>query len=65
MRKAGARIPLRERVDLAKKAHELNQAGMMCWEIALRLKVSEPTAKNLVGYGRRLAAGQPEVIDWR
>lgn len=65
MRKIGVRLPLRERADLAKKAHELQQRGMLVWEIALRLGVSEPTAKNLIGYGRRLAAGQAEVLDWR
>lgn len=65
MRKIGARHPLRERADLARKAHELQLRGMLCWEIALRLGVSEPTAKNLVGYGRRLAAGQPEQLEWR
>jgi orotate phosphoribosyltransferase-like protein len=65
VRKIGARIPLRERADLAKRAHELNERGMMTWEIALRLSVSEPTAKNLIGYGRRLAAGQPEQLEWR
>lgn len=56
---------MRERADLARKAHELNERGVMTWEIAIRLGVSEPTAQNLVGYGRRLAAGQPEQLEWR
>jgi hypothetical protein len=65
VRKIGGRLPLRERVDLARRAYELHMAGTMTWEIALRLHVSEPTAKTLVGYGRRLAAGQPEALVWR
>ena len=64
-RRSGVRLPLRERTVLAKKAHALHDAGKRVWEIALRLGVSEPTAKNLVGYGARLAAGQPEVVEWR
>lgn len=65
MRRVGERLPLRERAELAKRAHDFQVRGMLVWEIALRLGVSEPTAKNLVGYGRRLAAGQPEIAEWR
>lgn len=65
MRKTGERIPLRERAELARKAHWLSERGMPTWKIALQLGVSEPTVVNLVGYGRRLAAGQPEVLEWR
>ena len=65
MRKSGERIGLREKPDLAKKAFALHESGKMNWEIAIRLQVSEPTAANLVGFGRRLAAGQPERLTWR
>ena len=65
MRKPGERLPLRERAELARQAFEFHQRGMLAWEIAIRLKISEPTAVNLIGYGRRLAAGQPEQMEWR
>jgi orotate phosphoribosyltransferase-like protein len=65
LRPAGVRIPLRERTALARSAFQLHERGQSTWQIAVRLGVSEPTVINLVGYGRRLAAGQPERLDWR
>lgn len=65
VRKAGVRIPLRERAELARTAFQLHEAGLTTWMIAVSMNVSEPTVLNLIGYGRRLAAGQPEVLEWR
>jgi hypothetical protein len=65
MKRVGAKGPDRERAELAVCAHGWREAGMAMAEIALRLKVSGSTAVNLVGFGRRLAAGQGRVLQWR
>lgn len=64
-RPTGVRIPLRERADLARRAFELSERGIKSFEVGLQLGVSQPTAINLIGYGRRLAAGEPEQLTWR
>ena len=63
-RRSGVRIPLRERAELARRAFMLHERGQTTWAIAVRLGVTEPTVINLVGYGRRLAAGAPERLEW-
>lgn len=62
--RSGARIPLRERADLARQAHAMHERGAMIWEIALHLGLTRTTARNLVGFGARLAAGQGEPLSW-
>lgn len=60
-----ARVRQREDCDLARRALFLAEHGLSVWEIAMELAVSEPTVRNLIGLGRRLAAGQGEPLSWR
>lgn len=60
-----ARLKLSERADLARRAFLLHEKAVDNFVIARELCVSETTVRNLIGYGRRLAAGQPEKLEWR
>lgn len=63
--KIGHRLSLERRAELAKQAFTLKQSGVSRFNIATDLDVSEPTARNLINYGRRLAAGAEIKTEWR
>jgi hypothetical protein len=50
---------------LARRAFALHEAGERLMLIAMRLGVTRATAANLIGFGRRLAAGQGERVEWK
>ena len=64
MRSGGAsNIPVRQQPALAARAFAMHEAGISLEMIAMSLRVSEGNAINLIGYGRRLAAGQREPME--
>lgn len=54
---SGVKLKADKRRELAAKAIEMKEGGLNYLKIAVALDVSEPTARSLVDYGRRLRDG--------
>lgn len=52
------KLPLRERDELAARVFALHEAGWSRVALMAIFKLSRGNVVNLIGYGRRLAAGQ-------
>lgn len=63
MRRTRPRITA-EDPELARRAFELHERGERIDLIAMRLSVSRTAVINLIGFGRRLAAGQGLPLRW-